>query len=251
MVRPSYRLYITAGIITALVFLLGLSLGLLIDELRQTQAQQVINKQEAEFNSLYIQSLFLTSQTIKTTNQSCNVVKKALATSIADLGEALDKFLAFKKEGRLNLDQGKSLERRYLLSNIRYWIISRNYKQLCPDANVVNVLYFFSETHCDQCPNQGVILTYFKKRFGDRLLVFPINVDLKEEPVIGLLTAAFNVTRLPSIVIEDKTYSGIIAKSDFFRIICQNFRNPQKECQALYGHKHIDNLNNSGNLTTS
>lgn len=237
MVKPSYRLYITAGIITALVFLLGLSLGLLIDELRQAQAQDIINKQEAEFNSLYIQSLFLTSQTIKTTNQSCNVLKRALSTAVADLGEALDRFLAFKKEGRLNIDQGRYLERRYLLSNVRYWIISRDYKQLCPDADVVNVLYFFSEKQCDQCPNQGVILTYFKKRFGDRLLIFPINIDL-DEPVVGLLTAAFNITTLPSIVVEDKTYRGIIGKSEFLKIICQNFRNPQIECQELYGHNN-------------
>ena len=99
---------------------------------------------------------------------------------------------------------------------------------------MVSVLYFYSLKDCTVCPDQGVILTYFKKIFDERLLVFPINVDLeKEEPFIKIMRSRYNITSYPSIVIQEKKHEGVVQKTDLSRLICGAFKTAPLECERF------------------
>ncbi|MCD6590174.1 hypothetical protein J7K74_03245 [Candidatus Woesearchaeota archaeon] len=226
-----YR-YVFAGFVALIIFSLGLLLGILLDLSRARWAQEVLDEQQSNLVSLNLQNqLIMLLKNNKTEN--CESLQALLTNAVLDLNKALDKLLEYRENARIDPDKSRIIERQYLLANIRYWIIARQYKAECRPGDLVTILYFFN-MDCKKCPDQGVILTYYKKLFGERLLVFPINTDLiKIEPSIKILESYYNIGAYPSIVIEDKTYVGIVDKDTLGRLICESFLEPQPECEEI------------------
>jgi hypothetical protein len=212
---------IIAFIITFLVFTLGLTLGLLLDSQRVQWSERESKQQKADYDSLQWQYLFLTSSENK--EETCILLKAAFDKSVTDLGESLDKIQSYRQQSQINNQEYLLIERAYTIDNLRYWLLARQYKQECGGEYAI-VLYFFSEKNCPICPDQGVILTHFKKIYEEKLLVFPINTDLQDqESSVKILESRYNITELPSIVVANKKYSGVVNMEDLSTIICDNF----------------------------
>lgn len=221
---------ILAGILTVLIFCLGLTLGFIFDTTRIKSVETAINERDTDYTSLQFQYLYL--DTLKNTTEGCAVLDAALKNTIAELGESMDRFLEYKEATRFNKKEYDVISRKYLLNNLRYWLFAQKSKSMC-NLDSVTILYFYSEKYCGICPNQGVILTYFKKLFGDSLLVFPIDIDFKEkEPMVSILISRYNITEYPTLITEDKKYSGIVEKERLGSMICGLFREKRAECAS-------------------
>lgn len=227
--KISKQTYVFAAIFTVLIFSLGVSLGIIFDYQRLNWINQLTKEYDVDFRSLQFQSLYLSN--LERDNASCSVLSASLEDAVADLGYSLDRVLEYEKQSKIGGNGFDLIKRRYLLDNLRYWLFAREAKKLC-DFDVVNILYFHSIDDCDTCPNQGVLLTYFKKIFGDRLLVFPINIDIEdEEPSIRMVKKRYDIEELPTIIIEDKKYEGIVERNELGRLICKGFKTKQKGCE--------------------
>ena len=215
--------YVVTAFLTLVVFLLGISLGMILSNERMKWAEETVRDQEVTFQSLQFQYLYLDS--IEEDNNSCVVLHASLEDALSVLGFSLDTFLEYKKQMKIQRDTNNAVERRYLLDNLRYWLLAKRAKKAC-GLDLVNILYFYSENECDICPDQGVILTYFKKKFEENLLIFPINADLQEnEPMIEILLKQYNVTTFPSIVIEETKFEDVIGKNTLGSILCELYKN--------------------------
>jgi hypothetical protein len=213
----------TALIITALIFCLGVALGLIIDNQRILWSQYQSETQKSDYESLQWQYLFLTSTNNK--EQTCVLLHAAFEKSVSDLGASLDKIQSYRQLSQINDANYAIIERSYLIDNLKYWLLATKTKEEC-GADYVVVLYFFSNQNCPICPDQGVILTYYKKIYGEKLLVFPIDVDLEnKESSIKIIKQLYNITTLPSIVVENNTYPGVISTQNLGGIICDAFHN--------------------------
>lgn len=218
--------YIIAAILTFLIFFLGLSLGVIIDNYRLEYVEFESKRQEMDFTSLQFMLGYLSN--LQSSNETCAALRVAFEGSVDRLAESMDEFLEFKEATRLNQDQYQLASRRYLLDNLRYWYFAEQTNNKC-SHDLVTILYFYSGEHCDECPNQGVILTYFKTLYGDDVLIFPIDIDLAEdEPLIEVIKARYQVTDYPSIVVGDKSYSGVVPKEKVSQIICDSFEDKSK-----------------------
>lgn len=227
--KVSRSKYVMAGVLTFMIFSLGLTLGIIMDSFRISWAEQEVKQHELGLAGLQFQYLYISS--LEDSKDSCNVMNIALEKTIAQLGESLDKFLEYEKRSNLKKGEYEILRQQYLLDNLRYWLFAEKSKKLC-ELDKVTVLYFHSVDTCDICPEQGVVLTYFKKIFDERLLVFPIDTDLeKEEPMISILKTRYNVTKYPSLIIDDTLYEGVVEKKELGRLICNSFKNEQPECK--------------------
>jgi hypothetical protein len=214
--KISTKKYVIAGVITFLIFSLGLTLGMVFEEQRYNWADDINQEQDVNYLSLQLQFLFLSAFE---NEHNCPVLLSTLQQSVDELSKSLSKILDFEKQNSLSQDDYTILERRYTLDNLRYWILADRAKESC-DLDIVSILYFYSET-CESCPGQGTILTYFKKVFGEQVLIFPINVDLKEtEPMVKIATSMHDVQDLPTLIIEKEKYTGIVKKNDLQEIIC-------------------------------
>ncbi len=226
MKKEDKKRFLTAGVIAGLIFLLGIALGIIIDNERVRWVLSEREEQETDYQSLQVQMIYLNQ--LLEENASCPILRLELEDTLADLGYALEKLEAYEEESQFNKKKYILLKRSYLLSNLRYWLIAEKIKEAC-ELPLVTILYFYSDEDCKICPDQGVVLTYYKKKYEDRLLNFPINIDLAEdEKMVEGLMKRYNITKLPSIVINGQKYEGVIYKKRLGEILCQAF--DQTEC---------------------
>ncbi len=220
--------YIVAGIITFLIFFLGLSLGFIIEDHRYNLVEEVNMDQEVKYLSLQLQYLYLSSFS---NYNNCPMISTTLKETIEDLSDSLSEVIAFEEEKEVSDARKKIVLRRYLLDNLRYWLLAKESKKKC-NLDIVPIIYFYSQ-ECPSCPNQGTILTYFKRLFGEQVLVFPINLDLRdEEPMVEVVMAQFNITKYPTLMIDNKKYEGVVKKEQMHKIICDSLQDSDK-CQEI------------------
>ena len=227
--KVSMERYLVAGIITLLIFSLGITLGFVLDQKRLTWAEEKSSLQKLSYESLQLQYLYL--DTLEDNEKSCGVLQTALTNTLIDLGETLNNLEYYRDETKINKNDYNYLLRRFTIDNLKYWLFAKKSKELCDTDNVL-ILYFFSREDCDICPNQGIILSYFKELFQEDLLIFPIDIDLRdEEPIISLIESVYNIESYPSIVIEDVTHSRVVNKEELGKIICGFYKTPHKSCE--------------------
>lgn len=210
--------YVIAGIITALIFALGLTLGFILEDTRYGLIQKVNEEQEVKYMSLQLQYFFLTSFQ---NNNSCPMLTATLRETISDLSTSLSEVIAYEEENQGGDARRILVQRRYLMDNLRYWLLAKESKQRC-SMNIVPILYFYKKD-CASCPEQGTILTFYKNLFEEMLLVFPINMDLQEaEPLAEIMRSQHHVEQYPTIVVDDQKYEGVVDKDEMKKIICRS-----------------------------
>lgn len=223
----SKKRYIIAGVITLLLFFLGILFGMVIDGQRINLVEEKYDFYDLSYRSLQLQYSLLESTP---TENVCAVFDVAINNAVEELLSSLEQVENYKEVSGTQQDNFDVIKRRYILDNVKYWLLVKKAEDVC-GADRLSVLYFFSEKKCPHCSDQGVILTYYKKIYGEQLLVFPIDVDFMDsEPVIDVLINAYNITTYPSLVIEDTLYSGMVSKGDLSEIICDKLDSASEDC---------------------
>ncbi len=212
--------YIIAGVLTFLIFSLGLALGIVLEDHRYNLVEDVNSEQEVNYLSLQLQQLYLNS--FKDSN-NCPVLSTALRKAVVDLDKTLSEVIAFEEDQSTSSLRKEMVQRRYILDNLRYWLLAKESKQKC-NLDIVPIVYFYT-TDCPSCPNQGTILSYFKNLFGEKVLVFPINLDLREkESMVDVVVSLFSIEKTPTLIINDQKYEGVIPQEQLQEIICDSLK---------------------------
>lgn len=218
--KISYEYYIISLNVVIIILLISAFAYVILDNKRILSQQDNTEIQNTNYISLQLQYALI-DNLIQNDNVSCSALNSALENSISDLGASLDKILRYKKES-MNEEYYETLNRKYILDNIKYWMFAKKANEIC-DLEKINVLYFYSDA-CEICPNQGVILSYYKKKYNENILVFPINADdAKDEPVIKLLLSSYQINQYPSLIINNHKYEGIKYKEDLGNILSRIF----------------------------
>ena len=222
--------YIIAGAITLGVFLLGLFLGLAIEGKRVNYIESVSRKQNLDFSSLQLQYSFIDQMSQE---KNCFAVQKTFEQNINALESTRIRLENFDRDATLNKDELDVLKNEYLLAQIRYWMLAERTRKLC-GTDIATILYFFSdEKECPDCDKQAFVLTYLKKRFKDKLLIFSFDSKFEAEPMIPLLKNTYNVTIYPTIVIEGKPKSKFQDKDSILKDICGYYKEKTKDCADI------------------
>jgi len=220
--------YIIAGVITMGVFLLGLFLGLAIEGKRVNYIESVSRKQNLDFSSLQLQYAFIDQLSQE---KNCLGVQKTFEQNINNLESTRIRLENFDRDSQLNKNEFDVLKNEYLLAQIRYWLLAERTRKLC-DTDIVNILYFFSdEKECPDCEKQAFVLTYLKKKFKDKLLIFSFDSKFESEPMIPLLKKTYNITSYPTIVIEGKPKAKFQDKDAILKEMCGYYKEKTEDCK--------------------
>lgn len=223
--------YLAVGFITLLIFMLGMSFGIVWDSKRVQYVQEINEQRDLDYQSLQFQYLFASS--LEEKESSCGALLVTLEESVKSLAETLNRLTNFEKESTFNNEQYVKLERAYILDNLRYWLFAEKVRKIC-EKDIVTVLYFHTKYGCGECLDQGTILTHYKTIFGDRLLVYPIDSEIKaSEPSIVMIESRYNITTYPTIVIENEKYEGLVGTEELKKLICSSFKTMQPECPMV------------------
>ena len=75
---------------------------------------------------------------------------------------------------------------------------------------------------CFDCSAQGYILTYLKSIFGEKLLVFSLDVNFNE-PMVQILKENYEIEELPTVIVGDKVFSGLTKKEELINELCLSY----------------------------
>lgn len=229
MVRSLRRgRYFIAFFLTSAVFIIGILLGYLISEYRASTIEDVTKSQRLDYDSLQLQYLFINSFLQE---KNCPAAMKALDKNLHDLELTrlkLEAYLSSPISGTKDFDM---LKREYLQSEVRYWLFLKQTEEVCKEEkDSVSVLYLYSNENCPDCVTQGMILTYLKDKFNEKILVFALDSDFSQEPLIGILKDSYNITSVPSLIIQNQTYQGLMSQEEVLSVICDHYKSSPDEC---------------------
>lgn len=221
--------YILAGVITAVIFILGMLLGLVIEGKRADYIQEQSREQTADLKSLQLQY-----QLISEFNQQKNCI--AVSTTFENYMKELDlteeRLLGYEKEATINKNEFKVLRKDYIQAQVNYWLLAKKTKEIC-NTDFVTLLYFYSPSeYCGDCDKQGFVLTYLKQRLKDKILIFSFDSSFKEEPIIDLLIKIYSVKKYPSLIVEDELIQGFHDSDAILKEICSRYKEKPEGCSA-------------------
>lgn len=223
----SRRRYVLAALLTALVFSLGLFLGLFVEGQRVDFIQQQSYEQALDFSSLQLQYEYI-DQLAQEGN--CEALASSFDKNINTLESTRNRLENYYQSAQANRDDFQSIRREYTLAQLNYWLFSKKYEDLC-NTDSVTILFFYEDTaDCTNCDDQGFVLSYYKGIFQDSLLNFAIDAEGTDEPMIDILKSTYNITSYPSLVVQDTKYEGFVGRDELRDIICSEFSTSHDVC---------------------
>lgn len=214
------RRYVVALIITLLVFFFGAMFGILMEGQRVQYIQNKNNEQKLNYMNLQFQYEFI-NQLREDAN--CPLFIKTLNTNIENLEETRARLTAYDLDAVVSKDEFDSLYEEYILSQLNYWLLTKDARDLC-ELESARILYFFSnDKECASCEEQAFILTYLKNKLGDKLLNFALNAQFRDNQALGLVMDVYSVSTFPTLVIEGEKFEGLTSKQEILQEICQYY----------------------------
>lgn len=163
---------------------------------------------------------------------NCRALNVATRQTIADIARLQRDVEAYDDAQKIGNSEYLRVKKQYTNLLLEYWLTTQDIEEMC-GSNIVTVLYIFSSSEqCPRCTDQGAILTKYRQRYDERLLVFPLDATLDMRPV-NLIMDSYNVSSYPVIIIEDEYYEGFIGDERMGTIL----------------QEHLANITNGTNLT--
>ncbi len=194
MGRLVLRLVLSA-IMSIVIFAVGFLLGAQLFQSKISQLQATQDELQVDTISLEIESQLLSESPCS----SASLVE--LAKRMEQLGPKID-FL--EKQSRT--EELVNLKKYYSLLEIKHWLAIRNTNKNC-NADFVPILYFYSNSECDGCAEQGVALLH-QKTINPKLMIYSFDVDL-DLSAVKILKTENKIAAVPTVVIAGKKYEGL------------------------------------------
>ncbi|MDD5253513.1 MAG: hypothetical protein PHG05_00205 [Candidatus Nanoarchaeia archaeon] len=221
------RRYLIAFVITLSVFLLGLLVGFSFNKQREVYLSDIMDNQRLDYDSLQLQYAFID---VMKTEGVCEGITQALSKSVSDLEELRVKIEDYTGDDDFSVANYKILKRDYLLAQIKYWLLNKQSEKVC-NEDTVSVLYFYANDDvCKDCSTQSYVLTYLKTLFGEKLLVFSIDSEFQDEPLVGILTRTYNIKEYPTVVVGNDVFPELMDSDKVMPIICNHFKEKPSVC---------------------
>ncbi len=216
------KLLIIASITTIILYFMGILTGYFVQVKVFSRTQEELEKVQEEFydynqnlENIQLEQLYLTTHQGEL---SC----KILVSTIDEMHNNLayfwsrlpSKLEVYEKYSEVQPEYVK-LKRDYTLLSIRTWLLSLDVKEKCGEE-IIPALYFYSRD-CDSCIDQSYVLDNLKEE-NPNFSAFIVDFNL-DEPIVKIIKNVYNVTEVPSFIIDDKLYPGYQSLEQMKKII--------------------------------
>lgn len=193
-----WKKYITAFVITALIFSLGMYVNYRLDSKRYSEIQKIQD-------SIALDLLSSETQFSLLQETSCrNFSESALSGELNSLSERL----AYMEANNEDDAEIFYLKKYYSLLEIKDYILMNRLSEKCK-TDPISILYFYgSKDDCPECEKMGFVLTYLREQYPElRIYSFDSNLSLS---AIDTLKSVYKVNSraLPALIIGDNSYTG-------------------------------------------
>ncbi len=225
MVRT--RIIINSLVLTILIFALGVLLNYGLDFIRIGAIADVMSQHELNTAAYLAEQDFTDTfggNRCEAMNARIALLKEEIKTVGADLG-SYSAFSFFKKK---DYDY---LKRKYFLLEMRFLSLIQQLNKEC-NRPYIPIIYFY-KIDDDVSERQGFILADLSKAYEQQVVVLTIDKDYKDEPLVQLLAARYNVTTAPTIIVDNEKKEGLVYAGKLNSTIRTLLRRADPSGQAL------------------
>jgi hypothetical protein len=201
------NLYLKAAILTLFIFLFGLFIVQQMDSARFNELQNQVDSEVMELSSTKLSFLFLQVFEDELENtELCSVIEERIDFQAQKTFELVQELENSNKNSLLA--NYELLKKKYFLKNAELFLYFKQAEKTCGKTSLIPILYFYPDSvECPDCKVQGAILDKVRDECGTvRVFAFPTDLGVE---IISLLKSKYSISEEPSIVINDKTYSGL------------------------------------------
>ncbi len=201
--------YLITFLLTLSIFIIGILVGMLASNYKVSKIE---SSQREIMTGVAMRDAY--HKLIET--DTCLFDKENFANE--ELFKVADRLTALERDLGTKDSEVVSLKKYYTALQVEEYLYLLRVKRQCKSENVLN-LFFYSndELKCANCLNQGFILTYVREK-DPRLRTYSFDVDLGS-PLIEVLMKRYNITTVPSMVLNNKSYSGFRDKNELLEIL--------------------------------
>jgi len=192
--KISWDLYLTAFVISLVIFGVGIWVGLQIEQ--EVNSQLMQNIQSTNNKMLLLSNLLL----LENDSSFCRYIEKEMSV-FDDETYQIGKQIGFMEEKR-GIDE--DLKKTYMELEFRDYLLSKKINEKCNSKQNI-ILYFVSSSNCSICKAQGEQISAAKEETNTRVYTFDIDIDSE---LISSLLQKYNISKTPSIIINNEVYSG-------------------------------------------
>lgn len=203
------RIYLTAAVVTVILYVLGVVTGFFAYKSTLGKTQEELNELKRNIENLQLENMYLTANRGELSCKFLTTAMKNIEGDLSYFWERLPKKLEIYEKYSKIEPEYTSLKRDYMLLSLRAWMLALAIKEKC-GKDIIPILYFYSKD-CETCIDQGYVLDSI--RSDPRVMVFTIDYNL-DEPIINIIKEAYNVTDVPSLIIDDHLVSGFINETE-------------------------------------
>lgn len=216
------RLLIIASVTTIILYFMGILTGYFVQVKVLSRTQEELEKVQEEFydynqnlENIQLEQLYLTTHQGELSCKILISIIDEMHNNLAYFWSKLpSKLEVYEKYSEVQPEYVK-LKRDYTLLSIRTWLLSLDVKKKCGEE-IIPALYFYSRD-CDSCIDQSYVLDNLKKE-NPNFSAFIVDFNL-DEPIVKIIKNVYNVTEVPSFVINDKLYPGYQSLEQMKKII--------------------------------
>ncbi|MCI0503101.1 hypothetical protein L0Y65_00145 [Candidatus Micrarchaeota archaeon] len=197
----SYPIYAAAFAISLAIFVIGIYIGMQIDQANVRSISDDVSNISEKVAS--IQLLLLAEGN---SSSFCPVYASQLDSIDQDV-ERIGYKLAYLEDEKGVFDS--ELKKKYFIMEAESYLLSQKVKALCGDDSIL-VINFYSNAGCGRCREQGIEILKARdalaaQGIGAKLFSFDGEIG---SPVAEAFARQYNVTGYPSVVINGRAYSG-------------------------------------------
>jgi glutaredoxin len=200
--KINWKIYITAGVVTLIIFSLGIGLGYLISNQKYDIIKYDFDSIQLQQKDIEIELLLINS----IGNKSCDTLNYEIGKTASQSTELGQTVSLYDNEIIKNPDFA-SLKKNYIISLIQLWSYWELFKKNC-NSSVNTILYFYAIKNCNDCQAQGFVLSYLKEKYPDEIMVFALDKD-EDLYSLNLIKNVYNITTAPTLIINNKKYEGL------------------------------------------
>lgn len=200
--------YLAVLAITALVFIAGILIGNYFASQKLEQIDYIGQDLKTDTAAMELQYELIAEDPCEHINST------PLADELYEMASKLDFMETRRGEDDRNV---RDLKEYYSLLELRHWLFMKKTRKECNQTNSLILFFYTNEEDCDDCKEQGFILTWLRKNYAD-VYIYSFDYTI-ENAALDTVKRLYGVKGTPAMVIDKETYNEFLTKKELEKII--------------------------------
>jgi hypothetical protein len=203
--------YVVIGILTTLlvvgaVFAAGKSLSKYKVDALENEVQEMEVDQRSQL---------LAYQLASESDPSCGAMQEWVNETVRESQDLRKDVAQYENSRKIKNSDYEVLKKRYMNLLVQNILEVKRVEDSC-EKNYTEIIYLYSND-CEVCKDQGSVLSHVGGNHQDTI-IYALDTSLNMD-TIRYLETKYGIEEYPSLVINEKLYSGFIGKEDLRQIV--------------------------------